>query len=59
MSLVDENNLGLSSRGLVVGGMDGLGGGVHIPIGLHFMSVSQAELDFLFCHQYCKAQPHF
>ena len=27
MSLVDENNLGLSSRGLVVGGMDGMGGG--------------------------------
>ena len=27
MSLVDENNLGLSSRGLVVGGMNGLGGG--------------------------------
>ena len=57
---VDENKLGLSCRGLGVGGMDELGGGnTYIYIGLHFMVLSQAELDFLFCHQYCRAQPQF
>ena len=43
---VDENKLGLSCRGLGVGGMDGLGGGIHIYIGLHFMAASQAEQIF-------------
>ena len=58
---VDENKLGLSCSGLGVGRMEGLEGGrgLHIYIGLHFMVLSQAELDFLFCHQYCRAQPQF
>ena len=56
---VDENKLGLSCSGLGVVGMEGLGGGNTYIYRTALYGSFPSRTEFLFCHQYCKAQPHF